>query len=75
MGLEGVQGPPGSQVFWLILLKPWYIKSESKDPIAFLNVAINPKGGIAYNANCPPPFDWYNLNYSLLFFAPKKMRI
>lgn len=43
MGLEGVQGPPGSQVFWLILLKLWCIKSESKGPITFLNMVINPK--------------------------------
>lgn len=75
MGLEGVQGPLGSQVFWLILLKPWCIKSESKGPITFLNMVINPKGDIAYNANFPPPFNWYKLNHFLLLFATKKMSI
>lgn len=56
MGLEGVQGAPGSQVFWLISLKSWCIKSLGKGPLALLNLTIDPKGNTAYHANCRPLF-------------------
>ena len=56
MGLEGVQGPPGSQVFWLISLKSQCIKSRPKGPPTLFNMTTHPKGNTAYNANCLPLF-------------------
>lgn len=70
MGLEGVQGPPGSQVFWLILLKLWCIKSESKGPITFLNMVINPKTLLIMQIF--HLLDWYKLNHSLLCLQPRR---
>lgn len=73
MGLEGLQGPPGSQVLLVNFTKSLHVTFSSKDPLALLNMAIGSEGATAYNTNCPLPFDGYNLSCSLLLSSPTEL--